>query len=181
MKKLFVAIASLLVLQAGAQFKQATLQASGLTCAMCSNAINKALQKLTFAEKVQSNIKESSFTITFKPGAAVDFDAIRKSVEGAGFSMANLKVRANFDGVAISNDAHFIMNGRNLHFLDVKQQTLKGEQTIQVVDKKFVSEKVYKKYVASTKMECIKTGIMQSCCAKDGKATGGARVYHVTI
>lgn len=180
MKKILVIVASLLVLQAGAQFKQATLQASGLTCAMCSNAINKALQKLTFAEKVQPNIKESSFTITFKPGANVDFDAIRKAVEGAGFTMANLKVKANFDAVAVSNDAHLKMNGSNLHFLDVKQQTLNGEQTIQVVDKKFVPEKVYKKYVASTKMECIKTGLMQSCCAKDGKESG-ARVYHVTI
>ena len=180
MKKIFVIIASLLLVQAKAQFKQATLQASGLTCAMCSNAIYKALQKLPFAEKVQSNIKESSFTITFKQGQAVDFDAIRKSVEDAGFSMANLKVKANFDGVAVSNDAHLVMNGKNLHFLDVKQQTLKGEQTLQVVDKKFVADKVYKKYAALTKMDCVKSGMMQSCCIKEAKGTG-TRIYHVTI
>lgn len=180
MKKILVIMASLLVLQAQAQLKQATLQASGLTCAMCSNAIYKALSKLTFADKVQSNIKESLFTINFKQGEPVDFDAIRKAVEDAGFSMANLEVKANFNKAAISNDAHVVIDGKNLHFLNVKQQTLNGEQTFKVVDKKFISNKMYKKYAAFTKMECVNTGVMESCCSKNDSTTG-SRVYHVTI
>lgn len=180
MKKLFVIIASLIVMNASAGFKEATLQASGLTCAMCSNAINKALQKLPFVQTVKSNIKESSFTMSMKPGSSVDFDVIRKAVEGAGFSVANLKVKADFDGVAISNDAHVFVNGKNLHFLNVKSQTLNGEQTFQVVDKSFVNDKVYKKYAASTKMECVKTGTMKNCCTK-GNNNSGNRIYHVTI
>ncbi len=50
----------------------------------------------------------------------------------------------------------------------------------QLVDKKFVADKVYKKYAAYTKMECVKTGVMQACCSKENKVTGG-RIYHVTI
>ncbi len=180
MKKFLVIIASFLAIQANAQIQQATLQASGLTCAMCSNAINKALQKLPFAEKVQSNIKESSFIIQFKQGNKVDFDAIRTAVEGAGFSVAKLQVKGNFDNVKINNDSHVLWNGENLHFLDVKQQTLQGEQTFQIVDRKFVNDKAYKKYAANTKMECVKTGVMQSCCAKDTKSAS-TRIYHVTI
>jgi copper chaperone CopZ len=179
MKKLLVIIASLIAFNANAGFKEATLQASGLTCAMCSNAINKALQKLPFVQSVKSNIKESSFVIQFKP-SGVDFDAIRKAVEGAGFSVANLKVKADFEGIQVANDAHVTMNGRNLHFLDVKSQKLQGEQTFQLVDKNFVTDKVYKKYSAATKMECVKTGVMANCCAKDNKL-GDNRIYHVTI
>ncbi len=180
MKKLIALCALFVTLQAQAQIKQATLQASGLTCAMCSNAIYKALQKLPFAGKVESNIKESAFTITFKPGAAVSFDAMRKAVEGAGFSVAKLQVKAAFNNVKVRNDAHLTLQGQNLHFLGIKDQTLAGEQTFQLVDKKFVADKTYKKYAASTKMECVKTGVMASCCSKPG-ATNNNRIYHVTI
>lgn len=180
MKKLIIIAIVLASMQANAQYKQATLQASGLTCAMCSNAIYKALEKLPFAGTIKSNIKESTFNITFKEGANVDFDAIKKAVEGAGFSVANLKVKANFDNVSVSNDSHISLGGSNLHFLNVKKQVLNGDQMIQVVDKKFVSDKVYKKHAASTKMECVKTGVMENCCSVKGTAAGN-RIYHVTI
>ncbi|HEX8460770.1 MAG TPA: heavy-metal-associated domain-containing protein, partial [Segetibacter sp.] len=165
MKNLLIIIVFLITLQASAQVKQVTLQASGLTCAMCSNAINKALQKLSFTDKVQPNIKESSFTIQFKEGLAVDFDAIRKAVEDAGFSVSKMQVKANFSNVKINNDSHVAFAGKTLHFLGVKQQILAGEQTFQIVDKKFVSNAIYKKYAANTKMECVKTGTMENCCS----------------
>jgi len=180
MKKLLLILITFITLQASAQVEQVTLQASGLTCAMCSNSIYKALQKLPFAERVQSNIKESSFTINFKKNAAIDFDGLRKAVEGAGFSVAKMQVKANFNGIKVNNDSHVAINGKNLHFLNVKPQTLSGEQTFQIVDKNFVADKVYRKYAANTTMECVKTGFMQNCCSKDNKEAG-SRIYHVTI
>ncbi|MDB5193682.1 MAG: heavy-metal-associated protein [Segetibacter sp.] len=180
MKKLFVIIASLLVIQAQAQYKQAKLQASGLTCSMCSNAIYKSLKKLPFAGKISTNIKESTFTIDFKDGHNVSFDAMKKAVEDAGFSVSNLNVTAKFDNVNVSHDAHIALGGQSLHFLNIKNQILTGDKTFQVVDKKFVNDKVYKKYAAATKMECVKTGVMQSCCTKNA-STGSNRIYHVTI
>ena len=180
MKKTLVLIFSLMIIQAQSQFKEATLVASGLTCAMCSKAIYKSLQKLPFAGNITSNIKESSFKITFKEDKVADFDEIKKAVEDAGFAIATLKVIANFEDTKIDNDTHLTMQGKTLHFLNVKSQKLKGAQTFTVVDKKFVSDKDYKKYAASTKMECVKTGSMQGCCTKNpGEA--GKRIYHVTI
>jgi copper chaperone CopZ len=180
MKKTLIIIFSLMVMQLNAQFKEATLIASGLTCAMCSNSIYKSLQKLPFAGNITSNIKASSFTISFKENTVADFDAIKRAVESAGFSVATLKVKANFSDTKINNDTHLEMQGKTLHFLNVKSQTLKGDQTFQVVDKKFVSDKEYKKYASSTKMECVKTGKMESCCTKE--TTGvDKRIYHVTI
>lgn len=180
MKKIFAIIFSVLVYQVNAQFKEATLTASGLTCAMCSNAIYKSLQKLPFAGKISSNIKQSSFTISFTENTVADFDAIKKAVESAGFSIADLKVKANFESTKIANDAHVDIQGRTLHFLNVKPQTIKGEQTFKVVDKKFLSDKEYKKYASISKMQCLKTGTMESCCIKEGNE-GGKRIYHVTI
>src|SRR6478735_315736 len=71
-----------------AQFNKAELQASGLTCSLCSNAINKALKTLPFVESVQTDLNKNLFTITFKNGQRPDIDAISKKVEDAGFSVA---------------------------------------------------------------------------------------------
>lgn len=178
MKKLLFVFALIITLNATAQFKQATLQASGLTCAMCSKAIYKSLEKLPFAEKIQSNIKESSFIILFKPDTSPDFDAIKKAVEDAGFAMANLKVTASLKEVAVKNDAHVNIDGKQFHFLNVQSQVLNGEHVFQVVDKKFVSDKVYNKFAASTKMACLSTGTMEQA---GGQGKSATRIYHVTI
>ena len=163
-----------------AQFKSANLQAAGLTCAMCTKAINKALEKLPFIQSVTADIQSSSFQIIFKEGQTVDVDGLKKAVEEAGFSVAKLKLTGEFDHVAIQNDTHVQINGRTFHFLNTRSQTLEGEKVITLVDKDFVSAKEYKKYSASTGMACVKTGKAQSCCVKDGIAAD-TRIYHVTI
>ena len=63
MKKLITIIALFLVIQTNAQFSSANLQAAGLTCAMCTKAINKSLEKLSFVQSVEADIKSSSFNI----------------------------------------------------------------------------------------------------------------------
>ncbi len=97
MKRIFFII---IIVVAGftshAQFTKATLQATGLTCAMCSKAINKALMEVPFVESVKSDIKNSSFNMVFKPGQEVMVDALKKAVEDAGFSVGNLNITVNF-------------------------------------------------------------------------------------
>ena len=181
MKKLLLPlIIALSTVSSQAQFTKATLQATGLTCAMCSNAINKALQKVSFVESVKADIKNSSFSIVFKTGTQADIDALKDAVEDAGFSIGSLKLLGSFSEVKIEKDKHIKIGNENFHFLNADGQVLTGEQTITVVDKNFVTEKQYKKYSATTKMSCMQTGKAASCCVKDGIVTG-ERVYHVTI
>ena len=54
MKQLFVIIAVLFAVSAQAQVSKVSLQASGLTCSMCSNSINKSIQSLDYIEKYPS-------------------------------------------------------------------------------------------------------------------------------
>lgn len=167
-------------LLATAQVDQVILQASGLTCSMCSNAINKALKTIPYVDKVTANIKTSSFNITFKPGAAVRFDDLKKKVEEAGFFVAKLTANINFTGTAIAGDTHVTVNGMMLHFVHVKDQTISGGKTVQVIDKGYVSAKDFRKNEAYTNMECYKTGVAGTCCKKAGVASSD-RIYHVTI
>lgn len=57
MKNILLAIALPVSLGATAQISKVTLQASGLTCSMCSNSINKSLRSVDYVEKVMANIK----------------------------------------------------------------------------------------------------------------------------
>ncbi len=181
MKKIFF-VAALALISSGlmAQFTGAGLQAAGLTCAMCTKAINKALEKLSFIGSVEPDIKTSTFNISFKPGAEVDFDQLKKAVEDAGFSVAKLTVTGKFAPVSIQNDAHVVIDGKTFHFLGVKAQTLEGERSLVLVDKDYLSAREFKKYSAASKMSCVQSGRAGACCTKDG-ITANTRIYHVTI
>lgn len=181
MKKLLILVLFFVFAgHANAQFTKANLQATGLTCAMCSNAINKALQEVSFVESVQSDIKNSSFAIVFRKDAVVNIDALKEAVEDAGFSIGKLQLTANFNEIKVVPDGHVKIGSSNFMFIGVKEQLLNGENSITVVDKNFISEKQFKKYSTSTKMSCVQTGKAGSCCIKNG-VTEGERVYHITI
>lgn len=181
MKNIFiVALASVLTIGAQAQFTKARLQASGLTCSMCNNAIYKSLKAVPFVASVESDIKNASFSIVFRENSDVDIDALKKAVEDAGFSVASFTLTGKFDHVAIADDKHVEIDGRHFHFLKVNDRVLNGEQTITVVDRDFLTAKNFKKYASATKKACVQTGKAAPCCEKDG-VSENTRIYHVTI
>ena len=180
MKKLLLIVMLLAGGRAIPQFKSANLQAAGLTCAMCTKAINKSLEKLPFIETVTADIKSSSFNIEFKKDASVDFDEMKKAVSDAGFSVAKLKVTGIFSGIAVQHDKHVQIDGKTFHFLNISNQTLNGEITLVITDKDFIGTKEFKKYSATTKMTCQQTGKAGSCCIREGVDVH-TRIYHVTI
>jgi copper chaperone CopZ len=164
--------------QSYGQFTKATLQATGLTCAMCSNAINKALKAKPFVQSVSSDIKNSSFDIVFKENADVNIDEIKKAVEDAGFSIGNLKLTGNFNDVKVEDNGHVKIGNKNFHFIKVSSLVLNGEQTITMAEKDFLTARQFRKFSGATTTKCFQTGKAESCCAG---MTAGSRVYHVTI
>ncbi|ASZ14409.1 hypothetical protein CK934_27435 [Chitinophaga sp. MD30] len=175
-----VCLALGLTIGAQAQIKKASLQAAGLTCAMCSNATLKSLQTLPFISKVDTDLDNTTFLLYFKPGAAVNVDQIQQKVDDAGFSVAKLVLTADFDGLKVEKDSHVPYAGNTLHFVNVKDQELKGETALTVIDKNFVTARQFKKYSAQTKMSCYQTGVMEDCCKPGGKQAA-KRILHVTI
>jgi copper chaperone CopZ len=163
MKKIFLAAAIVFAMAANAQVSKVSLQASGLTCSMCSNSINKALKSLDFVDKVDANIKTSTFDITFKPNSKVDFDKLKNKVEGAGFSVAAFTATMQFNNLKVNSTEAVSVGDKKLQFINIKDQTLNGSKTVRVIDKGFISSKDYKK------------NSIASADPKDG------RVYHVTI
>jgi copper chaperone CopZ len=181
MKKIIIILTILIAgLQVQAQFTKASLQASGLTCSMCNNAIYKALKALPFVASVETNIKDASFAIVFKDNGVVDIDALKDAVEDAGFSVATFTLTGKFDNLSIANDKHVVVGNRHFHFLKVNNQVLNGEKTITIIDKGFLSVKNFKKYSSATAKSCMQTGKTASCCESEG-LSANTRIYHVTI
>lgn len=180
LKPFLLILICLLSLHSFSQISQVTIQASGLTCSMCSNAINKSLKSLPYVDQVKSNIKTSSFDISFKDPSQVNFDQLKKKVEDAGFFVARFDVTMTFNSEEVKNDTHLNIGGTFYHFLNPKESLLKGVKKIQVLDKGYVTSKEFKKNSIYTKMACYHTGIMGGCCTKNSRHAGN-RIYHVTI
>src|SRR5688572_27479843 len=101
MKNILMVVAIAFGLTSEAQVSKISLQASGLTCSMCSKSIDKALKKLDFIQNIEADIKSYTFEITIKEDGIVDFNAMKKRVEGAGFSVSSFIVTINFGNVTI--------------------------------------------------------------------------------
>lgn len=163
-----------------AQFTKASLQASGLTCSMCSKAVKNALEKVSFVSKVDVDIKSQQYNLSFKQEEAVDFDALAKAVEDAGFAVASLIVTADVPSMVVQKDKHIKIGSSYFHFLNARDQSLQGTASFTIVDKAFVPAKEFKKWSTSTKMSCVQTGKAASCCTASN-VPAGSRIYHSII
>jgi copper chaperone CopZ len=180
MKNVLIALFLLIGTTSHAQISRVSLQASGLTCSMCSKAVKTALEGVSFVEKVQVDIKSQQYNLSFKEAVTVDLDALNKAVQDAGFSIAVLKVTASVPEKKLQKDEHITIGNQVFHFLNGADKNLPASVTFSVVDKGFVSAKEAKKYAAMSKMTCVQTGRMAKCCTGD-ESTKDSRIYHVII
>ena len=124
-----------------AQINKVSLEASGLTCSMCSNAINKALKTLDFVRTVSADVKNYTFELSFVPNSQVDFGKIRKKVEDAGSSVSGFYATIYFDKVGVSEDQPVMVGNSSLLFVNTKSRQLDGEIRIKIIDKGFITTK----------------------------------------
>lgn len=140
---------------AKAQFTKAEVQVSGLTCSMCSKATEKALRTLDFIGDIKPDLNRNLFVLTFKNNTPVSLDQISKKVQGAGFSVNNLKATFNFANARVDNNT-FNYQGDTYLLVNGTDKAPSGNADITVVDKGFAPASVYKKYAAKT--ADVKTG-----------------------
>lgn len=145
MEKIFLLLICCWTFSTNAQVQKVNLQASGLTCAMCSKAIYKAVSAISFVDTVLVNIEASTYDIRFDKEATPQFDRIAKAVVDAGFSVANLTVIVNFDKQAVDKNGLFTMDGINYKLMGTPPATLQGSKKMQLVGKQYMLPKDFKK------------------------------------
>lgn len=162
------------------QFDQARLQATGLTCAICSKAIQKALEVLPFVEKVSPDLKTSSFEINFRKNAVADADALRMAVEEAGFFVGRLTLRGQFEALPISAAGYCRIGKQHYRFLNAGGRVLSGQQTIQLQEKHFLTIRDFKKISGRYRLAGLETGKADKSFEKES-VPEGSRLFHVIL
>ena len=162
--KIFIILLVLTTGIAKAQFTKAELQVSGLTCALCAKATEKALRTLPFIGDVKPDLIRNTFLLTFKNGEQVNFDLISKRVQDAGFFVNSLKATFDFANVKVTENA-FSYGGDIFRVMAGADKVTSGPVVVTIVDKGFAPKSVSKKYLGQI--------------ADAGTAKG--RTYHVAI
>lgn len=141
--KVYLVIASMVLMfsmKSNAQISKAEIRATGLTCSMCSNAINKQLKSLPEVVNVETDLNTNTFTITLKEGNELSPKVFKEKVEKAGFFIGSLVVTAKPETIA--KNSYILVNDRPNNVTEIQ---------FQVVDKGYVTEKEYKKLSKSYK------------------------------
>ncbi|WP_320815066.1 heavy metal-associated domain-containing protein [Flavobacterium sp.] len=142
MKKIFliITVITLGMFNANAQISKAEIRAMGLTCSMCSNAINKQLKSIDGVESVETDLNTNTFTVTLKENNTLSPKVFKEGVEKAGFFIGSLIVTSNSETI---NNANYILIKEN--------DSASKEIKFQVLDKGYVTDKEFKKLSKSFK------------------------------
>lgn len=127
-------------IKSNAQIVKAEIRATGLTCSMCSNAINKQLKSMTEVVSVETDLNTNTFTVTLKEGNDLCPKIFKEKVEKAGFFIGSLVVTAKPE--TITKSSYILVNDKKSNASEVQ---------FQVVDKGYVTEKEFKKLSKSYK------------------------------
>lgn len=145
-KVLLIGLLTLMSVATGyGQLKKAEILATGLTCSMCSNAINKQLKALEGVEKVETDLNTNTFTVFFNPDNAITPATLKNSVEKAGFFVGSMVVTMELSNVLPTDNATLQAGDATFVFIDSKEKNLDGETRLKVQDKGYVTQKEYKK------------------------------------
>lgn len=182
MKKILFSVVILLSIASvsNAQIKKASLQASGLTCAMCAKSVYTNLTSLSFVESVDTDLNASAFEIKFKEGQHVDPEALRKKVEDAGFSVSQLHLEFDANNHKLEHNTHLKVGNSYYHFVNVKSKEYNGPITLHVIDKDYLTAKDHKKVVGGSNLDCYKPGNTTKCAIPNHEVHQ-LNIYHVTI
>jgi copper chaperone CopZ len=156
------------------QISSAEVQVAGLTCSMCSQATEKSLRSLDFIEAVKPDLNRNVFVIDFKKNKVASIDLIRKKVQDAGFSIANMTAVFKFNNLKVDESGQAFAGTDVYQFLNAKSKVLNGEVKASIVDKNFVSGPVFKRNAAQFKTESYASGYG----LVEGKKT---RIFHLSI
>jgi copper chaperone CopZ len=161
------------------QITGATLQASGLTCALCAKSIYTNLTSLSFVESVDTDLNASSFLISFRKNQEFVPGLLKKKVEDAGFSVSNLAFDFDAFNQTVNHDVPVKIGQTFYHVVNIKSKVLNGATKWQIIDKGFVGAKELKKFMSSIKQPCYQTTELADCPDLDDLTS--FQTYHVII
>jgi len=180
MKMIFLCCISMFYCIVGnSQITGATLQASGLTCALCAKSIYTNLTSLSFVESVDTDLNASSFLISFRKNQEIVPGLLKKKVEDAGFSVSNLAFDIDASNQTVNHDVPVKIGQTFYHVVNIKSKVLNGPSKWQIIDKGFVGPKELKKWMSTVKDNCYQSAEISDCPNTENNTP--FITYHVII
>src|SRR5215217_5411807 len=106
--KRFIALVMLLgITSSYAQISKAEIIATGLTCSMCSNAINKQLKAMPEVEKVMIDLNNNTFVVNLKNNSLVTPQMLKSNIEKTGFFVGSMILTIDANTVAPKENSSF--------------------------------------------------------------------------
>lgn len=144
----FIGIACLVLMtsiQSYSQITKAEIMATGLTCSMCSNAINKQLKATVGVDSVSSDLNTNTFTVYFKKDSKIMPRVLKEGVEKAGFFIGSLVITMPSQNLKIDGNKTILVNGSTFVLLNEELKNSNGETKLKIYDKGYVTQKEHKK------------------------------------
>lgn len=132
-------------IQSYSQISKAEIMATGLTCSMCSNAINKQLKAMDGVDSVSTDLNTNTFTVYFKKESKIMPKTLKEGVEKAGFFIGSLVITMPAEHLKTEGNKTISLNGSTFVLLSEELKNSTGETKVRVFDKGYVTQKEYKK------------------------------------
>lgn len=138
----FVLIAST---KSYSQISKAEIIATGLTCSMCSNAINKQLKSMADVTSVATDLNTNTFTVTLKENNTLTPNILKESIEKTGFFIGSMVLTIDVGNVQISENQKVEKQSGTYVFVNNSAKAVSGPIKVQVLNDGFVTKKEFKK------------------------------------
>lgn len=128
-----------------AQIRQVDIKLHGLVCSLCTQSVEKAINKLNFVESVHADLDQTTAFVTFKKDIDVSFIELARAVKKAGFSVGSIIIHVNSQGRQLDkNESFLIQEGFMIKNIDQviysKEQTL----SLQLIGSEYMSQQIFK-------------------------------------
>lgn len=134
----------LAVVQGNAQISKVEIVATGLTCSMCSNAINKQLKSMPEVESVSTDLNTNTFTVQLKANNTLTPKALKNSIEKTGFFIGSLVLTVDL-GAVNGQENEKVQNQSGTYVFAEKAKKSSGPMQVQLLNEGFVTKKEFKK------------------------------------
>lgn len=144
-KLLLVFVMLFAVINSYSQISKAEIIATGLTCSMCSNAINKQLKAMPEVEKVIIDLNANTFMVSLKKNSGITPQALRMSIEKAGFFVGSMVLTVDVDNAVRVKDNTSFKNASGTYvFVNSDEDITAATLRLKVLNSGFVTKKEYK-------------------------------------
>lgn len=133
MKKLLIILSVLMLfisVNAHSQVKEAVIGVDGFTCSLCAKGVEGQLKGLDFVKSVKTDLKATTFTLTFYPDKNIKLSELRDAIIDGGFSLRDITLTADgtLSGDAASGFSLSTGNSPNLHLKNSNGEFSKGDK-----------------------------------------------------